>query len=69
MKVTKENQTGVNTFYHVSKTNTTGRLKVRRSGATKVWKTRPEEFKIPVKYGLYENGYITQDNASEWTIE
>jgi len=66
--VTKENQEGVREFYHISKTNSTGRLKVRRNGETKVWKTRPLEFKIPVKYGLYEFGYITQDNCNDWTI-
>ena len=67
--VTKENQEGVEEFYHISKTNFTGRMKVRRTGKTKVWKTRPLEFKIPVKYGLYEFGYITQDNACDWAID
>jgi len=67
--VTKENQSGISTFYHVSKPNTTGRLRVRRNGSTKTWKTRPEEFKIPVKYGLYEHGYIDQNNCHEWTID
>lgn len=26
--------------------------RLRRNGATKLWKTRPEEFSIPVKAGL-----------------
>ena len=43
-------------------------LKVRRNGKTQVWKTRPNDFKIPVKYGLYEYFYITQDNCNEWCI-
>jgi polyphosphate kinase 2 (PPK2 family) len=67
--ITKENQVNVNTFYHVSKTNSTGRLKVRRNGNTKVWKTRPDEFKIPVKYGLYEYGYLTEKDCNNWTID
>lgn len=25
---------------------------MRRNGATKMWKTRPDEFRIPVKYGF-----------------
>lgn len=66
--VTKENQEGVQTFYHATRTNTTGRMKVRRSGQTKTWKTRPEEFEIPVKYGLYESSYITHNNCHEWCI-
>jgi hypothetical protein len=41
---------------------------VRQNGKVKLWKTRPTEFKIPVKYGLYEYFYITQDNAHEWEI-
>jgi polyphosphate kinase 2 (PPK2 family) len=66
---TKENQETVNTFYHVSKTNSTGRIRVRRNGKTKTWKLTPEKFQIPVKYGLYEYGYITNENCKEWTID
>jgi hypothetical protein len=66
---TKENQETVNTFYHVSKTNSTGRIRVRRNGKTKTWKRTPEKFQIPVKYGLYEYGYITNENCKEWTID
>jgi len=36
----------------------------RRNGQTKLWKTRPNEFSIPVKRGLHDHGYITDsDNA------
>lgn len=38
-------------------------MRWRVNGAVKLWKTRPNEFRIPIKYGL--NGgydYITQDN-------
>ncbi len=44
-------------------------IRVRVSGKCQTWKTRPNEFKLPVKYGLYESGYITNDNASEWSTE
>jgi len=44
-------------------------LKVRRNGKTQTWKTRPNDFKIPVKYGLYEYTYITQDNCDSWYVE
>ena len=68
--VTKQNQENVNTFYHINMVNKSDKqpLRVRRNGATKTWKTRPDEFRIPVKYGLYEYAYITQDNCNEWTI-
>lgn len=36
----------------------------RRNGKTQAWKTRPDEFKIPVKFGLYGYGYITELTAS-----
>ena len=38
----------------------------RRSGQTKTWKRDAERFQIPVKYGLYESFYITNENASEF---
>ncbi len=34
-----------------------------RNGRTKIWKTRPGEFRIPVKYGLYDYGYIDHTMA------
>jgi hypothetical protein len=55
--------------------SSTGKIyRVRRSGKTKTWKTRPGEFRIPVKcefripvkYGLYQSFYITHENAHEW---
>lgn len=30
----------------------------RRNGATQTWKTRPGEFRIPVKYGMRNYGYL-----------
>lgn len=40
--------------------------RVRRSGKTQTWKTRPDEFRVPIKYGLYESGEITQANAADF---
>ncbi len=37
----------------------------RRNGKTKLWKTRPDSFRVPIKRGLYgPYGYITEKNAS-----
>lgn len=36
----------------------------RRNGATKTWKTRPEEFRVPIKCGLYSFGELTNKNAA-----
>jgi len=44
-------------------------LKVRRNGKNKLWKTDPSKFKIPVKRGLNEYGYITHQNYHEWSTD
>lgn len=42
--------------------------RVRPSGKCKVWKTRPSDFRLPVKYGMYESAEITQNNAADWHL-
>lgn len=62
--ITKEQAMTCDVFYDVTEKNADGTPKRwRRNGKTKTWKTRPEDFEIPVKYGLYTYGTITQDNA------
>ena len=34
-------------------------LRCRVNGICKVWKTRPDDFKLPVKYGLKQCFYIS----------
>ena len=42
----------------------------RVTGVCKTWKTKPEQFQLPVKHGLYDSFYITPDNAADWeTVE
>jgi hypothetical protein len=39
----------------------------RVNGTCKVWKTRPEAFSLPIKYGFKgPYGYITEQNAAEF---
>lgn len=40
--------------------------KVRPNGKAQTWKTRPNDFRLPVKYGLKEYLYIDQDNAAHF---
>jgi hypothetical protein len=55
-------------FYHRTlKTAKKEPLRARTNGACKVWKRQPEKFMLPMKYGLYDYFYITQDNAHEWS--
>lgn len=41
----------------------------RSNGKCKTWKTRPDEFRLPIKFGMYGYGYLTQDNAHEFHCE
>lgn len=41
----------------------------RRNGRTQTWKTRPGEFRIPVKYGLYSYGQIRDTEARDFHTE
>ena len=60
-------------LHHVSMTNS-GKtpMRVRVNGKVKTWKTRPDDFRIPVKYGLYTFGYVEKsvdrDNSGEWEV-
>lgn len=35
----------------------------RRNGRTQVWKTRPNDFRVPIKYGLRSYDQLTPVNA------
>ena len=35
----------------------------RVNGATKVWKTRPGHFRVPLKHGMWDYDYVDQDTA------
>lgn len=54
-------------FHHVSIKNHDGTpARCRVTGRCKTWKTRPAEFRLPVKYGMYESFYLTHKNMEEW---
>lgn len=56
-------------FHHVSLKNKDGSpLRARRNGKTKTWKKLPNEFKIPIKIGMYEYGYIDKANFMDWNV-
>lgn len=62
--VTKEQAIIEAEFHH----EPSGNRRYRRNGATKTWVTRPLEFRVPVKFGLYEYGYLTELNAHEFHV-
>jgi hypothetical protein len=43
--------------------------RVRRNGRTKLWKTRPGQWRIPIKAGLRSHAYITEFNAHCFRME
>ena len=52
------------TLYHATYKNANGSpLRWRVNGQTKTWKTRPDEFRVPIKHGLWDYDYLTHDNA------
>ena len=68
--LTKDQAISAKHFAHVTIKDSRGNpVQCRSNGTCQVWKTRPNEFKLPVKYGLYQSFYITQDNAAEWTAK
>mgnify|MGYP001400411698 CR=1 FL=1 len=67
--ITKEQALIANRFEHVTKKNADGTpVRARRNGKTKTWKKDPEDFNIPVKYGLKVYFNINPGNASEWNV-
>ena len=77
MKAITKSQAMMDTEFHYGQcTDTVGpRGGVKRStvayranGVCKTWKTRPEEFSLPLKHGLYAYGYLTNDNASDFHL-
>jgi hypothetical protein len=68
--ITKEQAQNARNFEHITlKGGDKQPIRCRATGKCQVWKTRPNEFKLPVKHGLYHSFYITQDNANEWTAK
>lgn len=40
----------------------------RANGKCKTWKTRPDEFSLPLKRGMYEYSYLTNENAENFHL-
>lgn len=56
-------------FESVSVKNADGTpLRARANGKCRIWKTRPGEFSLPVKHGLYQYFYITHETAQYWNV-
>ena len=71
MSITKADAVGSHhgqEFHHITAKNADGTpVRCRSMGTCKTWKTRPNAFRLPVKYGMYDSFYLTEINASEWS--
>jgi hypothetical protein len=45
---------------------TVRQYKWRRNGRTQLWKTRPDDFRTPIKWGLRMTSQLTPSNAHEF---
>lgn len=55
-------------LYHANQTDSTGApVRVRVNGVCKTWKGN-DNFRLPVKHGLYNFFDITPTNAHQWTM-
>lgn len=62
--ITKQQALSANMFHDSSAVNGDGTCRRwRRNGATQTWKTRPTDFRVPVKHGHKSYDNITQDLA------
>ena len=69
MAITKHEAQTVGMFFHIRLRNADGSaVRCRANGACKTWKTRPDDYRLPVKYGLRQCFYLTPSNAHEWLV-
>ena len=43
-------------------------VRCRVNGKVKLWKTRPNDFRVPVKHGLRNCFYLTPANINDWEL-
>jgi hypothetical protein len=69
MMITKQDAMTARYFEHVTMKNRDGTpVRARAMGKCQTWKTRPDEFRLPVKYGLKQSFYIDNINAADWSV-
>lgn len=76
--VTKEHAMTCRNFLQVSEWNSKGidctmpidkPIRWRANGKCKTWKRDSSRFQLPIKYGLYSYGYLTNENAHLFIVE
>ena len=44
------------------------KLRWKVSGVPKTWKSDPSKVRVPIKHGLYTNGYLTEQNIDSVSL-
>lgn len=64
MKLTRND-----TIHHILDKNADGTpARWRVNGKIKTWKTRPDDFELPIKHGLYAFSRLTHKNAEHFEL-
>lgn len=64
--ITKDQAINVGYFHNNTERNADSTcVRYRRNGSTQTWKTRPDEWRIPVKYGLKGAFSLRQYDAGQ----
>ena len=67
--LTRESILNASEFWHRFMRNADGSpVRCRKSGKMQTWKTRPEDYSQPVKYGLKESFRLTPANVQDWVV-
>ena len=54
-------------LHHITAKDSRGEpVRARINGKCQTWKTRPDEFRLPMKHGLKDTFQITPANCHEW---
>lgn len=57
------------TLHHRTLKNRDGTpLRSRTNGRCKTWKTRPQDFELPMTTGFRTHFYLTPRNADKWEV-
>ena len=75
--ITRQQAISESEFHYMQCTRSIGKrgrvieftVNYRRNGGTKLWKTRPDEFRVPVKYGIRDCAYVTHLNQNNFHIK
>lgn len=68
--ITKQQAYDYSMFHHNEYTNADGScMRFRANGKLQTWKRNVDRFKLPLRRGLWQHTYLTNENAGEFHLE